>query len=102
MQQYLADGDRNIRLTKLIFKARGRNLNIKMQKRWNYDDTLCSGCKVKEETGEEIFKCSSFGENSENVTYSWFYKDSVKDQISAAKVLMKKLKTRDRIREEVT
>ena len=47
MQPYLASGDRNKRLTKLIFKARERNLDIKMQKRWKYDDTLCSGCKVK-------------------------------------------------------
>ena len=102
MQPYLADGDRNIRLTKLIFKARGRNLDIKIQKRWKYDDTLCSGCKVKEESGEEIFMCSSLGENPENLTYSWFYRDSVKDQISAAKMLMKKLKIREKIREEVT
>ena len=102
MQPYLADGDRNIRLTKLIFKAMGRNLDIKIQKRWKYDDTLCSGCKVKEESGEEIFMCSSLGENPENLTYSWFYRDSVKDQISAAKMLMKKLKIREKIREEVT
>ena len=73
-----------------------------MQKRWKYDDTLCSGCKVKEETGEEILMCSSFGENIENVTYSWFYKDCVNDQISEAKVLMKRLKRREKIREEVT
>jgi hypothetical protein len=57
---------------------------------------------VKEESGEEIFMCSSLGENPENLTYSWFYRDSVKDQISAAKMLMKKLKIREKIREEVT
>ena len=56
---------------------------------------------MNEESGEEILLCSSFGENTENITYSWFYKSSDK-QISAAKLLVKKLKTREKIREEVT
>ena len=101
MQPYLADGDRNTKLSKLVFKARGKTLDIKLQKIWKYDDILCSGCKVNEESGEEILLCSSFGENTENITYSWFYKSSDK-QISAAKLLVKKLKTREKIREEVT
>jgi hypothetical protein len=33
MQEYLNDGNRNTRISKLIFKARGRNLNIKMHKK---------------------------------------------------------------------
>ena len=40
-------------------------------------------------------------ENTENISYSWFYRDYNK-QISAAKLLMKKLKIREKIREEVT
>ena len=101
MQPYLADGDRNTKLSKLVFKARGMTLDIKLQKRWKYDDILCSGCAVNEESGEEIFSCSSYGENTENISYSWFYRDCNK-QISAAKLLMKKLKIREKIREEVT
>ena len=84
MKTYLADGDRNTKLTKLVFKARGKTLDIKLQKKWKYDDKLCSGCKVNEESGEEILLCTSFGENTENITYSWFYK-SYNEQISAAK-----------------
>ena len=34
MQSYLAEGDRDARLSKLIFKARGRTLDIKMDKKW--------------------------------------------------------------------
>lgn len=101
MQTYLLDGDRDTRLAKLIFKARGQTLDLKMQKRWKYGDTLCSGCRKNEETGEEIFECKSFGENSEKITYNWFFKEYSK-QVIAAKVLTKKLKLRDKIREEVT
>ena len=63
MQLYLAEGERDIRLTKLIFKARGRTLDIKMDKKWKYDDTSCSGCKINEETGAEIMRCRDLGDN---------------------------------------
>ena len=73
-----------------------------MQKRWKYDDTLCTGCGKNEETGQEILMCDELSENPQNISYSWFYKQLVKDQVSAAKVMMKKLKLREKLREEVT
>ena len=45
MQDYLLDGDRNINISKIIYKARGQNLDIKTQKMWQYNDDLCEGCK---------------------------------------------------------
>ena len=53
MQEYLADGDRTD-ISKLIFKARGKTLDIKLHKKWKYDDILCSGCKINQESGKEI------------------------------------------------
>ena len=50
MQPYVADGDRNTRLTQLIFKARGRNLDIKDHKKWKYSDDICLGCHINTET----------------------------------------------------
>ena len=70
-------------------------LDIKCQKKWKYVDRICG---EKEENGDEIFVCEYFGGNPENVKYSWFYSDSVSDQIVAAEELMEKLK----VREEVT
>ena len=102
IQDYLADGDRNTNISKLIFKARGNILDIKLHKKWKFDDKTCSGCKINEESGEEILLCDSFGENRENVPYSWFYSSSVDEQVCVAKVMMKKLKIRKKIREEVT
>ena len=37
-----------------------------MQKKWKYEDKLCSGCKVRKETGEEILSFWYFGKE-ENV-----------------------------------
>ena len=102
MQDYLADGDRNTNIYKLIFKARGKILDIKLHKKWKFEDKICSGCGINEESGEEILHCDSFGENSDNVPYSWFYSSSVDEQVCVAKVMMNKLKNRKKIREEVT
>ena len=43
----------NIDLSKLIYKARGRTLEIKAHKRRRYEDNLCVGCGEKDETEEE-------------------------------------------------
>ena len=102
MQEYLADGDRNTDISKLIFKARGKTLEIKLHKKWKYDDALCSGCKINQESGEEILSCDSFGQNKEKVMYSGFFSSSVEEQVSVAKVMFQKLKIRKKIREEVT
>ena len=102
MQEYLADGNRNLEVSKVIFKARGMVLDIKTQKGWKYDDKLCSGCSMKDETGEEILSCSYFGENLEYIQYSWFFSEKLEDKVSAAKIMIEKLKVRKKIREEVT
>ena len=102
MQEYLVDGDRQTNVSKMIYKARGRTLDIKLHQKWKYSDTLCSGCQVNEESGEEILRCESFGENEQKISYSWFYSSLVSEQISAGKVMMKKLKAKDKIVEEIT
>ena len=60
VQDYLANGERNINVSKLIFKARGETLDIKLKKRWKYEDVLCFGCKNAEESGNEILGCKYF------------------------------------------
>ena len=44
-------------VSKTIYKARGMTLDIKMQKKWKYDDMKCEGCQEHVEAGEEILKC---------------------------------------------
>ena len=102
IQEYLLRGDRDINVSKCIFKARGNTLDIKCHKKWKYENKLCSGCNENDETGEEIFQCKFFGENLEKISYSWFYSGSVNDQIVAAKSMIKKLEIRKKLREAVT
>ena len=64
MQEYLANGRRNINVSKLIFKARGATLDIKHLKSWKYEDVLCSGCKKEEESGKEILRCKYLREDN--------------------------------------
>ena len=102
MQDYLADGDRKISVSKVIYKARGMSLDIKMQKRWKYEDVKCEGCQEKSETGEEILRCDQLGPNEKQAQYSWFFSNHVSKQIAVGKVMMEKLKKRKKIREEIT
>ena len=102
IQDYLADGDRNTSISKVIFKARGKTLDIKTQKRWKYDDLQCTGCNQNMESGEEIMQCEKLGKNQFGAEYSWFYSDLVSKKILAGKVIMKKLQMRKKLREEIT
>ena len=102
IQEYLLRGDRNVNVQKFIFKARSKTLDLKLQKKWKYEDLLCSGCHDNEESGEEIFSCKSFGENYEKITYSWFYSEKLDEQVSAAKMMMRKMKIRKGLRDRIT
>ena len=37
-----------------------------MHKKWKYDDTLCVGCRQRDETGEEMLTCKYF-ESAEKI-----------------------------------
>ena len=102
MQDYLAEGDRNLLVSKVIYKARGQILDIKMHKKWKYEDLKCEGCQENLETGEEILQCEKLGKNENNADYSWFFSRLVSKQILVGKVMLKKLKKRREIREEIT
>ena len=70
-----------------------------MQKKWKFEDKLCSGCKVREETGEEILSCWYFRkeENVKPMTYDMFYCESISDRILVANSMMERLKRRKAI-----
>ena len=41
IQEYLLDGNKNIEISKFVFKARSKCLDIKTQKKWKYKDIIC-------------------------------------------------------------
>ena len=71
--------------------------------KWKYADTLCTGCNLKEETGQEILVCDQF--NDKNIIcnvsakYSDFYSDNVIDIVKTGKILRNNLKRRQEILE---
>ena len=49
-----------------------------------------------------MLRCEKLGENDIQAEYSWFYSEQLTKQFLAGKVLVKKLKKRKQIREEIT
>ena len=104
IQEYLLDGNKNTTLSKLIFKARGKSLEIKTHKKWKYEDTKCVGCKLEIETEDELLNCDGFADTSElsdaNINYEMVFENSVENMIKVAKEIRKRLKVRQKLLDE--
>ena len=104
MQEYLLEGNRNTKLSKLIFKARGRNLELKTHKKCRHSDDRCVGCGENMETEEELLVCKGFSDQkeitSEKVLYSWIFSDSVGLMVKVANQIEKRLIIRKKILDE--
>ena len=61
IQEYMCEGSRNKEIAKVIYKARGKGLDIKTHNKWKYYDLLCLGCGEESETVDEILSCSGLG-----------------------------------------
>ena len=105
IQEYLLDGNQNTNVSKFIFKARSMTLNIKTQKSWKYQDKICVGCGVQNETGDEILICDGLSDGTINqitqqISYDMLYSENIGDMIDVAKTLIKRLKVRDKLQNE--
>ena len=104
IQEYLLEGNKNTELSQLIFKTRGKNLEIKAHKKWKYKDNICVGRGIKDETEEEFLSCPGLSEQNENIenniSFNLVYGKSVKDMLRVATFVRKRLKTRWKILEE--
>jgi hypothetical protein len=102
MQEYLLTGNRNI--SQLIFKARGRNLEIKTHNKLRYDDNICVGCGKNSESEEELLSCPGFCDKNEIVpeimSYSCLFGGSLSQMLKVAKVIKNRLKVRLKLLEE--
>jgi hypothetical protein len=100
IQEYLVEGNKNTELSQLIFKTRGKTLEIKAHKKWKYKDNICVGCERREETEEEFLSCAGLSAVNENISYNLVYGKSVEEMMKVAKCVRKRLKTRLKILEE--
>jgi hypothetical protein len=107
LQEYLLDGNRNTEVAKFIFKARSMTLNIKTHKRWKYDDILCVGCGINSETGDEIISCIGLSDDKNDkdikpISYHLLFDGTASEMAEVAKVLIRRLKVREKIIEGLT
>lgn len=107
IQEYLLEGNRNTKMSKVIFKARAMCLDIKTQKSWKYKDDICVACGVKSETGDELLFCSSYkngkyDKDIQSLCYKTFYEGPSSDMHLLANVVEKRLKQREQMMEGVT
>ena len=76
-------------------------MDIKSQQKWKYADSTCVGCKIREESGEEILICEKLNyENSVaevQIKYGWFYRSAVSDIVKVGQLLDRGLKKRHQI-----
>ena len=100
IQEYFVGGNCKKKISQLIFKARSQTLDIKCQQKWKYADRTCFGCKIRDESGQEILTCGHLNyENSvadEQITYDWFYKSAVSDIVKVGQLLDRGLKKRQK------
>jgi hypothetical protein len=73
-------------------------LDIKTHKSWKYGDKFCVGCKLNIESERELLTCVSFCDKNEiqdeTLSYNLVFSESVRDMIKVAKVIKRRLKTR--------
>ena len=62
---------------------------------------ICIGCKIKEESGEEILICENLNKEKRDaetpIDYNWFYKNNVSDIVKVGLLIDRGLKQRDKI-----
>ena len=95
MQEYLVEGSKNPKKSRLIFKARGRNLEIKTHKKWRYEDEICVGQMMSSYCVQGLVRKNET--LSEKYAYSWFFGDSDEKMIHVAKEIESRLKIRKKI-----
>ena len=78
-------------------------MEIKDHKKWKYENILCVGCNINNETENELLECSGFSEGdgltNDNVSYSAVFGNSVSDMVKVAKEVRRRLKIREKLME---
>ena len=96
IQEYMCEGSRTKEIAKVIYKARGKSLDIKTHKKCKYSDFLCFGCGGE----SEILSCSGLGKSENSVnpkSIECFFGENVKKMIETAVELKQRLKKRTNI-----
>ena len=98
--------NKNNEISKVIFKTRGGTLDIKINKKWKYDDITCVGCDKNIETVDEILNCEGLRNKSEVLTkpaaFSWVFGSSIEKMTDVGQQFQKRMKRRQEIIEGIS
>ena len=102
IQEYLLDGNENSDIAKVIFKARGKNLEIKEHKKWKFTDNICVCCDVKLESEDELLACPGLaeGQPDKKLSFKSLFGDTTSEMFKVGLEIRKRLKYREKIPEE--
>ena len=103
IQEYLLDGNENSDIAKVIFKARGKNLEIKEHKKWKFSDNICVGCDVNFESEAELLACPGLAEQGhpdEKLSFKSLFGKNTSEMYKVGREIRKRLKCRERIIEQ--
>ena len=84
-----------------LFQCRTRDINVKANRPWKFDDIKCITCNKHAETQEHILECDMLFKKNDYITYipehSELFSSCVEDQIYISRVIFENMKIRDNI-----
>ena len=91
IQQYFQPSGMNIDETQLLFQLRSRMVDVKINFKNKYDDTLCPLCKSADDTQEHVFSCIKLVTNKNiiidsDIKYIHIFHSDVNKQYSALRM----------------
>ena len=83
MAEYICpDTDMSIEEKKWLLKCRGEDIPVKANRRWQFENIICSSCNTNsEETQSHILECKTLIGPSEIVTYIPNYRELFESDI---------------------
>ena len=83
-------------VSKIIFSARAKTLDIKEYSAWKYKNNLCVMCNEESETMEHFVNCVKYGEPFDG-NWTNIYEENSDQQFLIGQFILKRCPTRENI-----
>ena len=90
-QKYFQPSGSSIDEVKLLFQLRSRMVDVRINFKNKYDDTLCPLCKAADDSQEHVFSCTKLTTNKNflidgDIEYSHIFHSDVKKQLPSVRM----------------
>ena len=86
--------NKNTEISQVIFKLRGKTLDIKTQNKLKEEDNLCVGSGERSETVEEMLTCAGLADGDDDNSSCNIDSVDISDMIEVVKRIKKRIKVR--------